>query len=105
MQLDLYDESAYEVGDNNKSKINEDYFQMDLPKRSFKRNLTKLSTLASAWNRYCVSTMLMLSYPRPRWLITLSQAKLIRVKLLDHRNWETRGSNTERKGGKQSLEI
>ena len=54
VQLDLSDESAYEVGDNNKSKI-EDYIQMNMSDNSSKRNLTKLSTLASVCDRYGVS--------------------------------------------------
>ena len=55
VQLDLSDESAYKVGDNNKSKIDEDYIQMNISHSSFKRNLTKLPTLASVCNRYGVS--------------------------------------------------
>ena len=55
MQLDLSDESAYEVGDNDKSKIDEDYIQMNISDNSSKRNLTKLPTLASVCDRYGVS--------------------------------------------------
>ena len=55
VQLDLSDESAYEIGDNNKSKIDEDYIQMNISDNSSKRNLTKLPTLASVCNRYDVS--------------------------------------------------
>ena len=56
MQLDLSDESAYEVGDNDKSKINEDYVGMNISDNSSKRNLTKLPTLASVYDRYGVSS-------------------------------------------------
>ena len=55
MQLDLSDESAYEGGDNDKSKIDEDYIQMNISDNSSKRNLTKLPTLASVCDRYDVS--------------------------------------------------
>ena len=55
VQLDLSDESAYEVGDNNKSKTDEDYIQMNIPHNSFKTNLTKLSTLTLVCNKYGVS--------------------------------------------------
>ena len=55
VQLDLSDESAYEVGDNDKSKIGEDYIQMNISDNSSKRNLTKLPTLASVCDRYDVS--------------------------------------------------
>ena len=55
MQLDLSDESAYEVGDNDKSKIDEDYIQINISDNSSKRNLTKLPTLASVCDRYGVS--------------------------------------------------
>ena len=46
VQLDLSDESAYEVGDNDKSKIDEDYIQMNISDNSSKRNLTKLPAFA-----------------------------------------------------------
>ena len=55
VQLDLSDESAYEVGDNDKSKIDEDYIQMNISDNSSKRNLTKLPTLASACDMYGVT--------------------------------------------------
>ena len=55
MQLDLSDKSAYEVGDNDKSKREEDYIQINISDNSFKRNLTKLPTLASVCYRYGVS--------------------------------------------------
>ena len=55
VQLDLSDESGYEVGDNDKSKIDEDYIQMNISDNSSKRNLTKLSTLASVCDRFSVS--------------------------------------------------
>ena len=55
VQLDLSDESAYEVGDNNKSKTDKDYIQMNIPDNSFKTNLTKLSTLTLVCNKYGVS--------------------------------------------------
>ena len=55
VQLDLSDESAYEVGDNDNSKIDEDYIQMNISENSSERNLTKLSTLASVCKRYGVS--------------------------------------------------
>ena len=55
VQLDLSDESAYEVGDNDKSKTDEDYIQTNISDNSFKRNLTKLPTLASVCDRYDVS--------------------------------------------------
>ena len=47
VQLDLSDKSAYEVGDNDKSKIDKDYIQINISDNSSKRNLTKLPTLAS----------------------------------------------------------
>ena len=52
VQLDLSDESAYEVGDNDKSKIDEDYIQTNISDNSSKRNLTKLPTLTSICDRY-----------------------------------------------------
>ena len=55
MQLDLSDESAYEVGDKHKSKIDEDYIQINISDNSSKRNLTRLPTLASVCARYGVS--------------------------------------------------
>ena len=55
VQFDLSDKSAYEVGNNDKSKIDEDYIQMNISNNSSKRNLTKLPTLASVCNRYGVS--------------------------------------------------
>ena len=55
VQLDFSDKSAYKVGDNDKSKIDKDYIQMNISDNSSKRNLTKLSTLASVCNRYGVS--------------------------------------------------
>ena len=55
MQLDLSDKSAYEVGNNNKSKIDKDYIQINISDNSSNRNLTKLLTLASVCNRYGVS--------------------------------------------------
>ena len=54
VQLDLSEESAYEVDDNDKSKIDKDYIQMNISDNSSKRNLTKLPTLASVCNRYGV---------------------------------------------------
>ena len=47
VQNDLFDKSAQEVGNNDKSKIDEDYIQMNISDNSSKRNLTKLPTLAS----------------------------------------------------------
>ena len=55
MQLDLSDESAYEVGDNDKNKIDKDYIQMNISDNSSKRDLTKLLTPASVCDRYGVS--------------------------------------------------
>ena len=55
MQLDLSGESAYEVGDNDKSKIDKDYLQTNISENSSKKNLIKLPTLASVCNRYGVS--------------------------------------------------
>ena len=55
VQLDLSDESAYEVGDNDKSKIDKDYIQMNIADNSSKQNLTKLPTLAPLCDRYGVS--------------------------------------------------
>ena len=55
VQLDLSEENGYEVGDNDKSKIDKDYIQMNISDNSSKRNLTKLPTLASVCNRYGVS--------------------------------------------------
>ena len=55
MQLDLSDESAYEVGDNDKNKIKEDYIEMNISDNSFKRNLNKLPILASVCDMYGVS--------------------------------------------------
>ena len=55
VQLDLSDESAYELGDNDKSKRDEDYIQMNISDNSSKRSLTKLPTLASVCDRYGVS--------------------------------------------------
>ena len=55
VQLDLSDESAYEVGNNDKSNIDEDYIQINISDNSSKRNLTKLPTLASVCDRYGVS--------------------------------------------------
>ena len=55
VQLDFFDESAYEVGDNDKSKIDKDYIQMNISDNSSKRNLTKLPTLASVCDRYGIS--------------------------------------------------
>ena len=55
VRLDLSDESAYEVSDNDKSKIDEDYIHMNISDNSFKRNLTKFPTLASVCDRYDVS--------------------------------------------------
>ena len=55
MQFDLSDESAYEVGDNDKSKIDENYIQINISDNSSKRNLSKLPTLASVCDGYGVS--------------------------------------------------
>ena len=55
VQLDLSDESAYEVRDNDMSKIDEDYIQMNISDNSSKKNLTKFPTLASVCDRYGVS--------------------------------------------------
>ena len=55
VQLDLSDKSAYEVGDNDKSKIDKDYIQINISDNSSKRNLTKLATLDSVCDRYGVS--------------------------------------------------
>ena len=55
VQLELSDESAYKVGDNNKSKIDKDYIQINISDNSSKRNLTKLPTLASVCDMYGVS--------------------------------------------------
>ena len=55
VQLDLSDKSAYKVGNNDKSKIDEDYIQINISDNSSKRNLTKLPTLASVCDRYGVS--------------------------------------------------
>ena len=60
VQLDLSDESAYEVGDNHKSKIDEDYIQMNISDNSSKRNLIKLPTLASVAIGMVFQTMLVL---------------------------------------------
>ena len=51
VQRNLSDESACEVGDNDKSKINEDYIQTNISDNSSKRNLTKLPALASVCDR------------------------------------------------------
>ena len=55
VQNDLFDKSAQEVGNNDKSKIDEDYIQMNISDNSSKRNLTKLPTLASVCDKYGVS--------------------------------------------------
>ena len=55
VQLNLSDESAYKVGDNDKTKIDKDYIQMKISDNSSKRNLTKLPTLASVCDKYGVS--------------------------------------------------
>ena len=52
VQLDLSDESACKVADNDKSKTDEDYIEMNISDNNFKRNLIKLPTLASVCNRY-----------------------------------------------------
>ena len=53
--LELSDESAYKVGDNDKSKIDKDYIQINISDNSSKKNLTKLPTLASVCDMYGVS--------------------------------------------------
>ena len=103
VQLDLSDESAYEVGDNDKSKIDEDYIQINILDNSSKRNLTKLPTLASVCDRYDVSNYAGAAIASATLVDYAIITKLIRVKLLDHRNWELRGGDAERKGGKQSF--
>ena len=60
VQLDLSDESAYKVGDNEKSIIDEDYIQMNISDNSSKRNLTKFPTLASFVIGIVFQTMLVL---------------------------------------------
>ena len=55
VQFDLSDESAYEVGDNDKSKIDKDYIQTNISDNNSKRNLPKLPTLASVCDRYGIS--------------------------------------------------
>ena len=55
VQLHLSDKSAYEVGNNDKSKIDEDHIEMSISDSSSKRNLTKLPTLSSVCKRYSVS--------------------------------------------------
>ena len=55
VQFDLSDESAYEVGDNDKSKIDENYIQINISDNSSKKYLTKRPTLASVCDRYGVS--------------------------------------------------
>ena len=72
VQLDLSDESAYEVGDNEKSKIDKDYIQMNISHNSSKRKLTKLPTLASVCNRYGVSNYAGAAIASPTLVITLS---------------------------------
>ena len=54
-QLDFSDDSADDVGNNNKSKLDKDYIQMTMSDNSSKRNLTKLFNLASVCDRYGMS--------------------------------------------------
>ena len=48
VQLDISEECASQVGDNDKSKIGEDYIQMNISDNSSKRNLTKYLPLLLA---------------------------------------------------------
>ena len=51
----FFDDSADNVGNNDKSVLHEDYIQTTMSDNSSKRNLTKLSNLVSVCDRYCVS--------------------------------------------------
>ena len=55
MQLDFSDDSTNDVGNNDKSDLDEDYIQTNTSDNSSKRNLTKLPNLASVCDRYGVS--------------------------------------------------
>ena len=72
VQLELSDEIACEVGDNDKSKIDEDYIQMNISDNSSKRNITDFLTLLLFGIDMVCQTMLVLPWPRPHWLITIS---------------------------------
>ena len=105
MQLDLPVESACEVGDNDKSKIDKDFIQKNISDNSSKRNLTKLPTLASVCDRYGVSNHAGAATASATLVDYAIITKVDKAKLLNHRNWETRGGDAERRGEKQSLEI
>ena len=53
MQLDFFDDSAEDAGNNDKSELNEYYIQTTMSDNSSKRNLSKLPNLASICERWC----------------------------------------------------
>ena len=100
VQLDLSDESAYEVDDNDKSKIDEDYIQMNISDNSSKRNLSKIPTLASVCDRYGV-----LNYAGAAIASATLVDYAIITKVDKSQVIGPQKLGDERKGGKQSLEI
>ena len=105
MQFDLSDKSVYEVGDNDKSKIDEDCIQMNILDNSSKRNLTKLPTLASVCDRYGVSNYADAAIASPTLVDYAIITKVDKSQVIGPQKLGVRGGDEERKGGKQSLEI
>ena len=105
VQLDLSDESAYEVGDNDKSKIDEDYIRKNISDNSSKRNLTKRPTLASVCDRYGVSNYANAAIASATLVDYAIITKVIKSQVIGPEKLGERGGAAERKGGKQSLEI
>ena len=105
VQLDLSNESVYEVGDNDKSKIDEDFIQMNISDNSSKRNLTKLRTLASVCDRYSVSNYAGAAIASATLFDYAIITKVDKSQIIGPQKLGERGGDAERKDGKQSLEI
>ena len=105
VQLDLSNESVYEVGDNDKSKIDEDFIQMNISDNSSKRNLTKLPTLASVCDRYSVSNYAGAAIASATLFDYTIITKVDKSQVIGPQKLGERGGDAKRKDGKQSLEI
>ena len=105
VQLDLSDETAYKGGDNDKSKIDKDYIQMNISDNSSKKNLTKLPTFASVCDGYGVSNYAGAAIASATLFDYAIISKVDKTQHIKPQELGDERRDADRKGGKQSLEI
>ena len=106
MQLGFSDDSADDVGNNDKSELDKDYIQTTMSDNSSKKNSTKLSNLESVCDRFYVSnyadaaiaSATLVDYG----IITKVNTSQI---IIGPQKLGTRGGGAEKRGEKKSSEI